>query len=48
MGIEAGKSILFILPVLYSIGVTVVVILLISLRDNLKDYCDKVGIKYIK
>ncbi|OCK86594.1 uncharacterized protein K441DRAFT_598688, partial [Cenococcum geophilum 1.58] len=48
IGIGAGKSILFILPALCFIGVIVIVIPLILLRDNLKDYCDKVGIKYIK
>ncbi|OCK86521.1 uncharacterized protein K441DRAFT_599367, partial [Cenococcum geophilum 1.58] len=45
MGIGAGKSMLFILPASCSTGVTVVVILLISLRDNLKNRCDKAGIK---
>ncbi|OCK88188.1 uncharacterized protein K441DRAFT_590208, partial [Cenococcum geophilum 1.58] len=41
----AGKSILFILPASYSTGVIVVVIPLISLRDNLKNRYDKAGIK---
>jgi len=36
MGTGAGKSILFILPVLYSTGVIVVVILLILLRGDIK------------
>jgi superfamily II DNA helicase RecQ len=48
MGIGARKSMLFILPVSCSTGVTVVVIPLILLRDNLKDRCDKVGIEYVK
>jgi len=39
---------LFILPALYSIGVIVVVILLISLRGDIKTRYKKVGIKYIK
>jgi superfamily II DNA helicase RecQ len=48
MGIRAGKSILFILPALYSTGVIVIVILLILLRGDIKTRYKKVGIKYIK
>ncbi|OCK86699.1 uncharacterized protein K441DRAFT_598127, partial [Cenococcum geophilum 1.58] len=48
ISIGAGKSILFILPASCFTGVTVVVIPLISLRDNLKDYYNKAGIKYVK
>ena len=48
MGTNAGKSILFILPVSCSIGVTVVVIPLISLRGDIKRQYKKAGIKYIK
>ena len=44
----AGKSMLFILPVLCSTGITVVVVPLISLRGNLMDYYDKVGIECVK
>jgi len=48
MGIGAGKSMLFMLPASCSTGVTVVVVPLISLRDNLKDRCDKAGIECVK
>ena len=48
MGIEARKSILFILPALYLTGVTIVVVLLVLLRGNLIDCYNKVEIKYIK
>jgi superfamily II DNA helicase RecQ len=48
MGTGAGKSILFILLILCSIGVTVVVILLVLLRGDIKTYYKKAGIKYIK
>ena len=48
IGTEAGKSMLFILPASYLTGVTVVVILLVSLRGNLIDHYNKAGIKCIK
>ena len=48
IGTRAGKSILFILPALYSIGVIVVVILLILLKGDIKRRYKKVGIKYVK
>ena len=48
MGTSIGKSILFILPALYSTRVTVVVIPLISLRGDIKRRYKKTGIKYIK
>ena len=48
MGTGAGKSILFILPALYSIKVIIVVILLISLRGDIKTQYKKVGIKCVK
>ena len=48
MGTGIGKSILFILPVLYFIGVTVVVIPLILLRGDIKRQYKKAEIKYIK
>ena len=48
IGTRAGKSILFILPASYSTGVIVVVILLISLRGDIKRRYKKVGIEYIK
>ena len=48
IGTGAGKSILFILPASYSTGVIVVVILLISLRGDIKRRYKKVGIKCVK
>ena len=48
IGTRAGKSILFILPALYSTGVIVIVILLILLRGDIKTRYKKVGIKYVK
>jgi hypothetical protein len=38
----------FILLALTLIGVTIVIVLLLALKSNLKDYCVKVKIKYIK
>ena len=48
MGTGVEKSILFILPALYSTGVTVVVIPLILLRGDIKRQYKKAGIEYIK
>ena len=48
IGTGAGKSILFILPASYSTGVIVVVVLLISLRGDIKRRYKKVGIKCVK
>ena len=48
MGTNTGKSILFILPALYFIGVIVVVIPLILLRGDIKRQYKKAKIKYIK
>ena len=48
IGTRAGKSILFILPASCSTGVIVVVILLISLRGDIKRRYKKVGIKCVK
>ena len=48
MGTRAGKSILFILPASCSTEVIVVVILLISLRGDIKRRYKKVGIKCVK
>ena len=48
MGIRVKKSILFILLALYSTKVTIVVILLILLRGDIKRRYKKVGIKYVK
>jgi superfamily II DNA helicase RecQ len=40
IGIEAGKSILFMLPTSVSSGVTIVVVLLVALRFNIKERCN--------
>ena len=48
IGTRVGKSILFILLASYSIGVTVVVVLLILLRGDIKTYYKKVGIECVK
>ena len=48
MGTGAGKSILFMLPASVSNGVTVVVVPLVSLREDMKDRCEKLGISCIE
>jgi superfamily II DNA helicase RecQ len=48
IGIGSGKSILFILPSQYSIGLTIVVVLLILLRKDLRDRYRSVGIECTK
>ena len=48
MGTSMGKNILFILPALYSTGVTVIVIPLILLKGDIKRQYKKAGIEYIK
>jgi superfamily II DNA helicase RecQ len=40
IGIEAGKSVLFILPASVSSGVTIIVVLLVVLRFNIKEQCN--------
>lgn len=45
MGTSGGKSLLFMLPALCSTGLTVVVVPLVSLRGDMKDRCDKLGIE---
>jgi superfamily II DNA helicase RecQ len=40
MGIEAGKSVLFMLPAFVSSRVTIVVILLVVLRFDIKKRCN--------
>jgi superfamily II DNA helicase RecQ len=46
---SARKSMLFILPTaITSTSVIVVITLLNALRDNLLDYCEKIGIKATK
>jgi superfamily II DNA helicase RecQ len=40
MGTGAGKSVLFMLPVSVLSGVTIVVVLLVALRFDMKERCD--------
>jgi hypothetical protein len=40
IGIEVGKSVLFILLASVSSRVTIVVVLLVALRFNIKERCD--------
>jgi superfamily II DNA helicase RecQ len=40
IGTEAGKSVLFILPAFISSRVTIIVVLLVVLRFNIKERCD--------
>jgi superfamily II DNA helicase RecQ len=40
IGIGAGKSVLFILPASVSSRVTIVVVLLVALRFDIKERCD--------
>jgi superfamily II DNA helicase RecQ len=48
MGTGAGKSVLFQLPAASSVhGVTVVIVPLTSLQDDMKDRCDKAGISCV-
>ncbi|KAF2174793.1 P-loop containing nucleoside triphosphate hydrolase protein [Zopfia rhizophila CBS 207.26] len=48
MGTGAGKSMAFMLPASCSTGVTIVIVPLTSLRGNLKDRCDEVGIECVE
>ncbi|KAK4170629.1 hypothetical protein QBC36DRAFT_226075, partial [Triangularia setosa] len=45
MGTGGGKSMLFMLPARCSSGLTVVVVPLVSLRSDIKDRCDQLGIE---
>lgn len=47
MGTGGGKSVLFMLPALVSTGVTVVVVPLISLREDMKARCEQLGISCV-
>jgi superfamily II DNA helicase RecQ len=40
IGIGADKSVLFMLPASVSSGVTIVVVLLVALRFNIKERCN--------
>jgi superfamily II DNA helicase RecQ len=44
IGTGAGKSVLFMLPASVSSGVSVVVVLLVALRFDMKERCDQLGI----
>ena len=48
IGIGGSKSILFILLAYCLIGLTIIIILLILLREDLRDCYYIIGIKYIK
>ena len=48
IGIGAGKSMLFMLLASCLTGVMVMVVLLVSLQGNLKDYYKQAGIKCVK
>ncbi|KAK7179485.1 hypothetical protein PSPO01_14497 [Paraphaeosphaeria sporulosa] len=44
MGTGAGKSVLFMLPASVSSGVTIVVVLLVALRFDMRERCERLGI----
>lgn len=48
MGTGGGKSMLFMLPARCSRGLTVVVVPLVSLRNDIKDRCDVLGIECVE
>lgn len=48
MGTGAGKSVLFMLPASVSSGVTVVVVPLVSLREDMRKRCDSLGISCVE
>ena len=48
IGTGAGKSLLFMLPAACSDGLTIVVVPLISLREDLKRRCSEAGISYVE
>jgi len=48
MGTGAGKSVLFMLPASCSTGVTVVIVPLVSLRQDMKTRCDRAGIECVE
>jgi superfamily II DNA helicase RecQ len=47
IGTSTGKSLTFMLPALTSTSVTVVVVLILALRDNLQDKCAKASISCV-
>jgi superfamily II DNA helicase RecQ len=48
MGTGGGKSMLFMLPARCSSGLTVVIVPLVSLRNDIKDRCDALGIECVE
>lgn len=48
MGTGAGKSILFMLPASVSSGVSIVIVPLVSLREDMKARCDRLGIACVE
>jgi superfamily II DNA helicase RecQ len=48
MGTGRGKSLVFMLPALTSMGVTVVVVPLLALKSDLRDRCVKAGIECVE
>ena len=48
MGTGAGKSVLFMLPASCSTGVSVVIVPLVSLRQDMKARCDRAGIECVE
>jgi superfamily II DNA helicase RecQ len=48
IGTGAGKSVLFMLLASCLTGVTVVIVLLVLLRQDIKTRCDRAGIKCVE
>jgi superfamily II DNA helicase RecQ len=48
MGTGSGKSLAFMLPALTSTGVTVLVVPLVALKNNLRDRCVRAGISCVE
>jgi superfamily II DNA helicase RecQ len=48
IGTRAGKSVLFMLPASCLTGVSVVIVLLVLLRQDIKTRCDRAGIKCVE
>jgi superfamily II DNA helicase RecQ len=44
IGIGVGKSVLFILPASVSSKVTIIVVLLVALRFDIKERCEQLGL----
>ncbi|EHA53456.1 hypothetical protein MGG_16994 [Pyricularia oryzae 70-15] len=49
VGTSGGKNILFIFPAAYSAEkITIIIIPLMSLRNNIKNKCDELGINFVE